>query len=206
MRWQLDGWLRGGPGDRPSAGIDRLRLDPEEIVDGQALQLRLWQAAATTNSERAARAMVRVQGLLGPEAVVTAVLGGGRGPADRVRLVPWGDERTLATDRTRPWPGRLPAPSPASCPGTGGGGVLDAMGTGARHRARRLTARPATVTMRRRPARGARLGGAVAGGRHWWAQPEQPARPDAGGAGRRGPALALLLASGGNWTVEGVYD
>ena len=43
--------------------------------------------------ERAGRALVRVQALLGPESVVTAVLGGGRDPAERVRLVPWGDER-----------------------------------------------------------------------------------------------------------------
>jgi protein ImuB len=34
-----------------------------------------------------------VQALLGPESVVTAVLVGGRDPAERVRLVPWGDTR-----------------------------------------------------------------------------------------------------------------
>ncbi|MBY8853891.1 DNA polymerase Y family protein, partial [Saccharothrix sp. MB29] len=33
---------------------------------------------------------------------------------ERVRLVPWGDERTPAADPDQPWPGRLPAPSPAT--------------------------------------------------------------------------------------------
>src|SRR5262249_34496493 len=64
--------------------------------------------------ERAHRALVRVQGLLGPDAVVTAVLGGGRGYSDQVRLIPWGDERTPATTPLPPWPGRLPAPAPAT--------------------------------------------------------------------------------------------
>jgi protein ImuB len=50
--------------------------------------------------------------MLGPESVFTAVLGGGRGYADRVRLVPWGDER--AQPPSHPWPGRLPAPAPAT--------------------------------------------------------------------------------------------
>ena len=33
-RWQLDGWLTGPVADRPSAGITRLVLDPEEVVPG----------------------------------------------------------------------------------------------------------------------------------------------------------------------------
>jgi protein ImuB len=39
-----------------------------------------------------------VQAMLGPDAVVTAVLGGGRDPAERVRLVPWGDDRGSPPD------------------------------------------------------------------------------------------------------------
>ena len=64
--------------------------------------------------ERAGRVLARVQGMLGPDPVLTAVLGGGRGPADQVRLVPWGDERTPDRPADPPWPGRLPAPSPAT--------------------------------------------------------------------------------------------
>lgn len=127
VRWQLDGWLRAaahkgsphnGGGTRPSAGVSLLRLSPEEVIDGRALQFGLWAGATdpSAESERAGRALVRVQGLLGPEGVCTAVLGGGRGPADQVRLVPWGDERVPAADPVPPWPGRLPAPSPATVP------------------------------------------------------------------------------------------
>ena len=131
VRWQLDSWLvRGGRG-----AVDRLRLVPEETVAAGALQLGLWGDVGEAD-ERAGRALVRVQALLGPEAVVTAVLGGGREPAERVRLVPWGDDRDEAASRVPaasggaagrasgspvrepppPWPGRLPAPSPAVVP------------------------------------------------------------------------------------------
>jgi len=127
VRWQLDGWLTGTattrltaragvlngrlPG-RPTAGIDRLRLIPDGLVRYAGMQAGLWGELGEADV-RAHRALVRVQGLLGPESVFTPVLDGGRGYADRARLVPWGDERTpQGTDR--PWPGRLPAPAPAT--------------------------------------------------------------------------------------------
>ncbi|HEY0805900.1 MAG TPA: hypothetical protein VGD84_12575, partial [Pseudonocardiaceae bacterium] len=102
----------------PTAGVCLLRLVPEEVIDGQALQSGLWfgEADPSAETERAGRALVRVQGLLGPEGVCTAVLGGGRGPGDQVRLVPWGDERVPAADPEPPWPGRLPRPSPTVVP------------------------------------------------------------------------------------------
>ena len=57
-------------------------------------------------------ALVRVQGLLGPEAVQVPMLSGGRGPAERITLTPLGDEPVPLADPNRPWPGRLPEPSP----------------------------------------------------------------------------------------------
>jgi protein ImuB len=88
VRWQLDSWLtRGGSG-----AVDRMWLVPEETVTAGELQLGLWGEVGEAD-ERAGRALVRVQALLGPESVVTAVLVGGRDPAERVRLVPWGDTR-----------------------------------------------------------------------------------------------------------------
>jgi protein ImuB len=114
VRWQIDGWLRG---TTLSAGVTLLRLEPVEVIEGNALQLDLWRGEGRAEAdERAGRAMVHVQGLLGPEAVVVPVLGGGRSPAERVRLVPWGDERSPAADPDAPWPGVLPAPSPATVP------------------------------------------------------------------------------------------
>lgn len=113
VRWQFDSWLQGE--QRPSSGVVKLRLEPDELVDASALQLQMWRIGGADDAadERAARALVHVQGLLGPEGVVTPVLAGGRGPADRVRFVPWGDPRE-DDDDGRPWPGRLPAPSPAT--------------------------------------------------------------------------------------------
>jgi protein ImuB len=72
-----------------------LRLVPEEVVAGGGRQLGFWGGDAEAD-ERAARALARVQGLLGPAAVVTAVPSGGRGPRLRATLVPWGDPREPA--------------------------------------------------------------------------------------------------------------
>jgi protein ImuB len=120
-RWQLDGWL-GGEG-RPSCGLTLLRLVPEEVRPDDGRQLGFWGSPAADS--RAARSLARVQGMLGPEGVVTAVLVGGRAPAEQIRLVPWGDELVaavgtpvrrgagVATAEIPPWPGRLTQPSPA---------------------------------------------------------------------------------------------
>ena len=124
VRWQLDGWLSGrspagaGAGDDTdpagdgSGGLVLLRLTPEEVGPDEGRQEGFWggdRAAA----ERAGRAIARVQGVLGPASVVTASIGGGRGPAEQVQLVPWGDVRSTGTP-DQPWPGRIPPPAPAT--------------------------------------------------------------------------------------------
>ncbi|PWV70510.1 protein ImuB [Prauserella marina] len=118
VRWQFEGWLRKGDGIRPTSGVAELRLEPEETVEGHSLQLGLWQGGGegehTPESERAGRALVHVQGLLGPDSVFTAVPDGGSGPAQRVRMVPWGDPRTTEGREAAPWPERLPGLSPAT--------------------------------------------------------------------------------------------
>lgn len=126
VRWQFEGWLKArDTSARPRSGVVRLRLEPEETVEGRSLQLGLWQGGSVgalrpcteddgLAGERAGRALVRVQGLLGPESVFTAVLDGGRDPAERVRLVPWGDRREKSAQAAANWAGRLPSPSPAT--------------------------------------------------------------------------------------------
>jgi protein ImuB len=124
VRWQLDAWLTRSARQRPVSGgaagpagdpapeevpggpgaVSRLWLVPEETVAAGALQMGLWGDVGESD-ERAGRALVRVQALLGPEAVVTAVLVGGRDPAEQVRLVPWGDERPASEVVGRPDPG-----------------------------------------------------------------------------------------------------
>ncbi|MGK5684607.1 hypothetical protein [Actinoplanes sp. URMC 104] len=115
VRWQLDGWLTGarrGAPARPTAGLVRLRLIPDGVLVHLGLQPGLWGDAGA-DRERAHRAFSRVQGLLGPESVVTPVLSGGRNADDQIRLVPWGDER----DPHRPTaPHTDPVPGVATVP------------------------------------------------------------------------------------------
>ncbi|SHL40303.1 protein ImuB [Pseudonocardia thermophila] len=120
VRWQLDAWLtnrvRTGahdPGEESGALVE-LWLVPEETVPAGELQLGLWGDTGLTG-ERAGRALVRVQALLGPESVVTPVLVGGRDPDERVRLVRWGDDRAIegaVTELEPPPPAPLPEQGP----------------------------------------------------------------------------------------------
>ncbi|MFJ9780133.1 DNA polymerase Y family protein [Amycolatopsis sp. NPDC101161] len=212
VRWQCEGWLTAR--DRPSAGIVRLRLDPEEVVGGQALQLQLGSLGRDADAaERAGRALVRIQGLLGPDAVVTPLLDGGRGPAERVRLIPWGEPRKPAVE-DRPWPGRLPAPSPARVPPEPPpASVLDAVGDPVACTDRgELTYPPATIAIDGGPVRRV-LGSAGP----WVVHPSLPAKRGDRPLARMQVVLegehddlALLLkvtvGRDPQWTVEGVYD
>ena len=123
VRWQLDGWLSGSAVTRPTAGIARLVLIPEEVRVASGRQLGFW-GGQSAGTERAERALVRLQAMLGPGAVVVPELRGGRDPADQVRLVPIEgvdlserrvvDSRHDAAGVGAPWPGQLPPPSPAT--------------------------------------------------------------------------------------------
>ncbi len=129
VRGQLEAWVRRdeGPGrgdagrsaddDLVTSGLTLLRLVPEEVVVAGRSQLGLWggdRAAA----ERAGRAIVRLQSLLGPEALTTPVIQGGRTPDEQIAWVPWGDDPPPPPDKSRPpeggaWPGAIPPPAPA---------------------------------------------------------------------------------------------
>jgi protein ImuB len=115
VRWQLDGWLTGarrGAPARPTAGLVRLRLVPDGVLFHLGLQPGLWGDAGAER-ERAHRALSRIQGLLGPDAVVTAVPGGGRSADDQIRFVPWGDEpvpERPAAGHADPIPGATSVP------------------------------------------------------------------------------------------------
>jgi protein ImuB len=126
VRWQLDGWLDGRNADGKSSqhevlgvdegvqagGICLLRLIPDQLVRDHGRQLGLWGDAVV--SDRVARAAVRVQAMLGHDAVRQPVLVGGRGPADQAIFVPFGDGQPPARPADRPWPGQIPAPAPAT--------------------------------------------------------------------------------------------
>nr|WP_226438083.1 DNA polymerase Y family protein [Rhodococcus yananensis] len=111
VRWQLDGWLTGRSADRPTSGITSVLLEPVEVVTAGALQPGLWGDVGA-GDDRARRALVRVQGLLGGDAVRVGALDGGRGPLERIVFVPVGEKPLPGRDPDAPWPGRLPPPAP----------------------------------------------------------------------------------------------
>ncbi len=114
LRWQLEGWLTrvAGAANAPSGPVSLLRLTPIETVPTSTHQRALWGGDGAVD-ERAQRALARVQTLLGHGSVLTPAVSGGRGPAQRTRLVPWGDDLDDGEQAMRPWPGRLPSPAPS---------------------------------------------------------------------------------------------
>ena len=212
IRWQLDGWLTRRTADRPTAPITMLRLHPVEVVSAAALQLPLWGGMGEEDRLRARRALVRVQGLLGPESVRVPVLSGGRGPGERITFAVLGDELVPAADPRQPWPGQLPEPAPAVLlddPVE----LLDAQGNPVRVTGRGMfSAAPASLA-----------GAGKRDGRlHWWAGPWpvderwwDPESPRAGRTARAQVLLgerpdtswALLLCyRQRRWYLEGAYE
>jgi protein ImuB len=112
LRWQLEGWLAGTAASAPSGGIELVRLRADEVVRRGGRQLGLWGAVSEAD-RRATRGLDRLRGMLGPEAVLLGRLSGGRGPADRGRFLPWGEEPPAETGGDPPWPGHHPQPAPA---------------------------------------------------------------------------------------------
>ena len=217
VRWQLDGWLSGtnrrpGAGGRvaaprPTSGIIRLRLIPDGLLAQAGLQPGLWGETGAER-DRAHRALSRVQGILGPDSVLTAVLGGGRSPADQARLVPWGDERTPGRPTTPPWPGRLPPPAPAVVlPAPVPAAVYDSAGELVAVTARlEVSAAPARLVVgTAAPVEIVGWAGPWPLDERWWAPAEARRRARFQVRLADGGALLLSLA-GGQWSVEAVYD
>jgi hypothetical protein len=142
VRWQLDGWRpvpagpeqagpeqagpeqagperarpeRAGPEppgpERADGGVAVLRLAPDHLVRATGHQLALWGEAVVTDA--VARAAMRVQALLGHQAVLRPVVDGGRNVSDQVTLVPFGEKTEPRLDPGAPWPGRVMGPAPA---------------------------------------------------------------------------------------------
>jgi protein ImuB len=219
VRWQLDGWLSDANPHAPTAGLTLLRLAPEEVLPDEGRQLGFWGGDRALD-DRAARALLHVQGLLGPEAVTTAVPAGGRGPAEQVQLVPWGDAPPLLCGSTAAiggqirkdgegvWPGRVPAPSPAAVHVNpiraevvdGNGNAVKVSGRGS------ASAEPAKLSVD---------GGAWTDIAAWagpWPIDERWWDPDVHRRRARWQVLTadgtahLLAVEGGRWSVEATYD
>lgn len=214
VRWQLEGWLtangarRGGAQDPPPAPLISIGLRAEQVVPAGAEQGRLWGDAGGADL-RAQRAVHRVQGLIGVEAVLAAAVQGGREVRDQVQLVPWGQQPPPRRSLDAPWPGRLPAPAPATvlvepeqvqlCGADGRRVQVDAR--------LQVSAEPTVVWWSGEPQRETRVTG--------WAGPWPVVQRWWGPQGRRLVYLQATLADGravllaltdGVWTVEAVYD
>ncbi len=210
VRWQLDGWLSTGA---TTAGVTLLRLTPDQVKPDQGRQLGFWGGSAAAG-DRAARGFARIQGLLGPEAVVTAVVGGGRDPAGQVQLIPWGDPRPEPSAPQRspwpPWPGHLPLPAPAVVyPGPdrlaadlqdGDGQPVVVNGRGV------LGPAPARLAVAgRAPVDVVAWAGPWPAEERWWDRQSSRRRARFQVCGADGTAHVVVLESG-RWWVEATYD
>jgi len=212
LRWQLDGWLTAGrtagKGDGPGA-IIRLVLEPIEAIGAGRIQYGLWGSDGQ-DDQRAGWAFARVQGLLGPESVLAPVLSGGRGPSDRITMVPWGDEKVSATSPTDPWPGALPAPSPSRVASLGSDAdtidVLDDTGHPVLLTGRgRLSGSPTWFDRAGHRQHIDAWAGPWILDEKWWLPGDQPTSARVQIVTDDGSALLMRLGSG-DWLVEGVYD
>lgn len=228
IRWQLEAWVGSSPSgtevhEEATAGLTLLRLVPDEVVPARGHQLDFWAGDARAG-ERAARVLARLQGMLGHDAVVQTFLRGGRTPAERTGLVPFGDAEPATwqgaaltkgpgggPSRKRegpaPWPGTVPDPPaalvydparPAALVDAGGRPV-HVSGRG------ELSSPPARFTF------GDLREATVEQWSGPWTQDVRPWDP----AGRRRCALfqvvaggiaCLVSVSGGDASVEALYD
>lgn len=217
VRWQLDGWLTSG-----GAGtITSLVLEPLELAQPDPVG-HLWGGGGPGSgggTGQARRVAERVQSALGIDAVLQPRFVGGRGVAERIALIPFGERGPESADGKDPaaasWPGAVPPPLPARI----GGGVD--------HPASRITmideaARPVGVTAE---ALLSTTPYALSwGGKHylvtgwagpwpvdegWWSEhPQKVARLQVVGQWEDGgaPVAWLLLWSKQKWRVEAMYS
>ncbi len=116
VRWQLRAWLdearrHSGAGIR--GGVVRIRLAPADISD-RGRQLALHEDAHS--AAEAHRTLVQTQAIVGPDRILQARPQGGRDPGERVAWHRWGEDPVTRRDASAPWPGAIPAPSPALVP------------------------------------------------------------------------------------------
>ncbi len=213
--WQLSG---GPPGSRDSGdaatsdpaaaegtgGVVALRFVPDQLVPATGRQGALWgQAEVAGDLERA---VARVQGLLGHQALVRPTITGGRGPAEGIVRVPVGDLAPKPAPQG-PWPGGIPAPHPTVVPPQPSHAlVLDADGAPITVSGRAaLSAPPARLSVGDGdPMDVDAWAGPWPAVERWW-DPDR-ARRRARLQVSAGPRAYLLAVEGGQWHVEAIYD
>ncbi len=154
---------------------------------------------------RAAAVAHRVRQRLGPASVVTAALRGGRTPSERATLVPWGAPGPPTRETREPWPGRIPAPSPAtSFAHPIALTLLDASNVPVRVDPRGLLSAPvAEVLFERGVARSVQwTAGPWPTLERWWSSRRRRAYLQV----LTGHEALLLYAESSRWWLAGIYD
>jgi hypothetical protein len=175
-----------------------------------------WGGTAESDI-RAGTAFARIQGDLGPEEVLFGRIQGGRTPSERARLVPV-DNDTVGTTQpgeagptshsdTGPWPGRIPAPSPAIV-------LSDPLPVEVQDAAGSPVVVSARVLLSSAPARISTSGGPWTEVTGWagpwptddlWWSPDHRRRARVQVVTASGEAM-LLASEAGSWWLEGIYD
>jgi protein ImuB len=215
VRWQLDGW-RGGrdqsgspaePDDGAgTGGITLLRLIPDQLVRAKGRQLGLWGDAVV--SDRVGRVALRVQAMLGHDAVTRPALAGGRSPAEQAVGIPFGDTGAPQLPPDRPWPGSIPAPAPASVyPVPRAASVIDAAGEPVKVAGRgQVSAPPGRLSAAGQPPMAiVAWAGPWPVTERWWdsRRARRQARFQLVTDDGRG---WLAVVQGGRWQIEASYD
>ena len=210
VRWQLDGW-HPAPGGQTAGdentpgGIAALRLLPDQVVRAAGQQLALW--GETLVSDRVARAAMRVQAMLGHEAVLRPVLGGGRNAGDQVTPIPFGEKTEPRLPADRPWPGRVRGTAPGLVfPAAREADVTDDAGRAVTVSGRcAISAAPARLAVRGEPSR--RVTGWAGPwplSERWWDPAAARRRARFQLATEDGRAWLAVVKDGG-WLVEAGY-
>ncbi|WP_231920092.1 DNA polymerase Y family protein [Microlunatus soli] len=199
LRWQL----QADPAPDP---VVQIRLLPDQCESVGTQSEGLWGSAP---DEKIQRGIARVQGMIGFDGVLAAGIQGGREPADRELLTPWGEQPTSVRPTGLPWPGSLPPPAPTRVfeqplPAV----VLDLEGQPIKLTDRGgISGEPG----RFRPTKDGDFVPVEAWvgpwpiDERWWEEPDSPLRARFQIVAPDGSAW-LLVATGSSWFTEARYD
>lgn len=202
VRWQIDGWLSGRSGGKPTAPLSFVELEAQEVDGAAARTEKLW--GRTRSADTAERAVLRLSGMYGVQ-VSRPVLQGGRDPRSRIRVVAWNDDQAPLRRLDAPWPGGVPEPFPPTVfeeplpvrllDVNGNAVTVDAAGL--------LSADPARITADGVSRAIVSWSGPWPVSERWWADPHRgswlqvvPTEP---------PALLIAVRENGA-VLEGIYD
>ncbi len=109
VRWQLRGWTQtvDPSAQTPDSALASVGLLARELMDAPP-GARLWGRADA--DDRATRSVLRLQSLLGDEAVVAPHLQGGHDPRSRILTAPWGSPVEGLTPVDGEWEGGVESP------------------------------------------------------------------------------------------------